>query len=113
MTPAPTRPLRREDQLWFKAIERLGLPTVLCVGLFWAWDGSVKQERELAARREERLTTVIAGLKGSLDTLNGTLLAQSARVGELAVRVERLEDLGARAMERRHLTAAPTTKGTP
>lgn len=101
MTPAPAqRTQRREDQLWFKAVERLGLPAVLCLGIFWAWDRSVTAERELAAAREIRLTAALSKLATSIDGLNVTTIGQGERMAQLASRVERLEDLGARAMSR-------------
>jgi hypothetical protein len=103
---------RKEDQLWFKAAERLGLPTVLCLGLFWAWDSSVTAERALAAKREDRLVAVISELRGSLDTLNHTLVGQSSKVGDLAIRVQRVEDLAQRAMGRR-LAAAGEPRNAP
>lgn len=102
---------RAADHPAFRAVREFGLPTVFVLLLFWAWDRDRQAERSEWRSRDERTASAFVELRRSIDaSTEASRLASSElrnvgeRVGQLGERVNRLEQLGTRVMERRRIT---------
>lgn len=102
MTPARYAPTqrRRDDSTWFRILDRFGLPTLLTLLLFWAWQGAIREERASQAGERDRLIGVMERQTRALDANTAAALAQVSELRTIADRVRQLEETGARAMAR-------------
>lgn len=104
MTPAapagdPTR-RRRDDSTWFRVLDRFGLPTLLTLLLFWAWQGAIREERAAQGVERARLIQVVDRLTVAIETNTEAGRTTAAELAQLSERVRALETMGERAMSR-------------
>ncbi len=109
MDATATNQRRRDDSMLFRVLDRFGLPTLMVLMLFYAWNGALKEERARTAAQQDRLASAFDRLALSLDANTAAAMSQREELHQVAERVRQLEELGARAMAARTtLRSSPT-----
>lgn len=113
---SPTERIRRmSDANWFKAVQILGIPTVLCLVVVGILDRDRQAERADWRAQNERSIAAFVELRRSIDASTEANRLVTVELGRLSERVRQLEEMGARAMAARQPLQHqhPTTGGKP
>ena len=64
--PAPARPRRADDALWFKACKELGFPVVIALLFWYGQRTDLAAERQLRAEQHAALVAAVRDLTAEL-----------------------------------------------
>lgn len=79
----------------FRWVERLGLPTVLVVLLFWTWSSGVREDRRNAAEERKAFVASVQANTAALHALASQVAAQGGELRSIGDRIGAVASRGA------------------